>query len=349
MMTEIDLNNTCNTAVAPTKPSSNNNEEDLELSETFHDEESFDEDDIKVTRRRSTSNDDGDAPHQSGGGLRALAARWSVSTLVIVTVVVAVVVVAVVTLPSSSASSKNPNSSSISDTALDTTTTSGSGNNHNGTHSNSNHNSPTKSPTTDAVATIPEDFAEIEQIENHEDSLPITLGCLTDRFDNEHNPDNNRLYPGQYICSHDDDQRYRFGLTLSGDVVLEDVESQSLQTIYENPHLQGNIENVTVYAKDNLHYYLTLTIEGTLVMHRVHAATDDNGNKKVSQLWTAVPQQGAGEYLEGATIGLVEQCLPTHDCPYLHLHKGGVMVLNWIDDSRTDSWQQKNFLKVYDF
>ena len=343
MMTEIALNNTYNNAVAPpTKPAA---EDDLELSETFHDEESFD-DDIQVTKRRSS--DGGESSDESGvrrgGILRTRAALWSLSTLVMVTLVIIVVVVT-----RSSSSSSNANSHGVSDAVVDDVS-------HEDimpptTHHNGN-SIRTKSPTSDATdAPLDEDafdFTDIDMIEDQED-LRITLGCLTDRFDNHHNPDNNRLYPGQYICSNDDDQRYRFGVTLSGDVVFEDVQEQSLQKIYENPHRPGNVENATHYLKNNFHFYMTLTTEGALIMHRVHAATDENGKKKVTHLWTAEPQQGAGEYLQNATIGLVEKCLPTHDCPHLHLQKGGNMDLNWVDDSQIDSWQAKNFMKVYGF
>ena len=111
-------------------------------------------------------------------------------------------------------------------------------------------------------------------------------------------------------------------------------------------------EMVASYHPDNFNFYLTLQTDGTMVMNQVHYVEDDNNNnkkKKVKALWTAAPKQGAGEYLEGATIGLLEQCLPDHDCPYLHMHQGGVMVLNWVDDSRNDSWQSKNFMHVYGF
>ena len=42
------------------------------------------------------------------------------------------------------------------------------------------------------------------------------------------------------------------------------------------------------------------------------------------------------------------QCLskPMYDCPYLHLHRGGVVVLNYIDGW---DWISRNIKKMYDF
>lgn len=40
------------------------------------------------------------------------------------------------------------------------------------------------------------------------------------------------------------------------------------------------------------------------------------------------------------------RCLGSYDCPYLHLHNGGVCVVNWIDENYR--WQEQGFWNVYD-
>lgn len=39
-------------------------------------------------------------------------------------------------------------------------------------------------------------------------------------------------------------------------------------------------------------------------------------------------------------------CLEKYDCPYLHLHGGGTIVLNYI---KSGYWNEKNINKLYDF
>lgn len=48
------------------------------------------------------------------------------------------------------------------------------------------------------------------------------------------------------------------------------------------------------------------------------------------------------------TVKRHAQCLskPMYDCPYLHLHRGGVVVLNYIDGW---DWISRNIKKMYDF
>lgn len=173
---------------------------------------------------------------------------------------------------------------------------------------------------------------------------PIKLGCLTDRFDNENMKHNHRLYPGQYICSRDEDQRYHFGLSESGDLIWKDSQRNHIHAYYENPYYRGNRENanlttVTSTTSDShelYEFYLSLRVDGTLVMQRVHL----HGNGKTTVLWAAEPNY---------QMGLTEQCLPNHDCPYLHLHQDGVMVLSWVNGTNLqEDWQEHSFKRVYD-
>lgn len=38
---------------------------------------------------------------------------------------------------------------------------------------------------------------------------------------------------------------------------------------------------------------------------------------------------------------------PSYDCPYLHLHSGGTLVLNWIDGE--GEWKSRNVDRLYPF
>lgn len=75
-------------------------------------------------------------------------------------------------------------------------------------------------------------------------------------------------------------------------------------------------------------YHFALQIDGTWVI------LDGDGDKK----WSLTPNK---------EMHLDEKCLDVHDCPYLHLHADGVLVINYIDDDK--QWQAKNSLHVYGF
>ena len=380
MMTEIDLDGPSVTTTAtsvgttptgkPTKSGNTTYADEVDLSETFNDEEEedniYDEEEgdgiFKVTKRRLSGGSD------DGHSLRAKAACWTFGAMVMSLLVIGAIVGVSALLSSSSSSStksKNPHGNRVSNEQAerDAELPSWYGNTTTSVSSDAAHD--TASTTTTTATNADNNIVMMPSDKDENEMLPLSLGCLTDRFDNEHNPVNNRLYPGQYICSKDDQQRYRFGLTLTADVVMEDMHTQSVTVIYENTHHPGKKNNkdtvmnasmtmtpaemVASYHKENFHFYVTLQTDGSMILNQVHLVTENDGSKKkkVKALWTATPQQGVGEYLEGATIGLLEQCLPDHDCPHLHLHQGGTLVLNWVDDSRADSWQSKNAMHVY--
>ena len=73
-------------------------------------------------------------------------------------------------------------------------------------------------------------------------------------------------------------------------------------------------------------YHFSLQTNGTFVLN----GSPDN--------WKVEPKH---------KMQLSEQCLQDHDCPYLHLHAGGVLVVNYID--KVEGWQQKNILRMYNF
>jgi hypothetical protein len=161
---------------------------------------------------------------------------------------------------------------------------------------------------------------------------PRPQGCVfSDRFDNEQNYHNNQLFPGQFICSKNhtnngaENERYRFGLTLEGELVLQDTllpESSTYQ--YDRVLYSNDYSNILDGS-----YYFSLQTDGTFAIH----------GRTLNQLeWSVVPNR---------QMHWTEQCLEEHDCPYLHLHPGGVLVVNYIDND--DQWQQKNVLHLYDF
>jgi hypothetical protein len=170
----------------------------------------------------------------------------------------------------------------------------------------------------------------------------VRQGCLSDRFDNENMAENNRLYPGQYICSLDETRQHQFGLTTSADLIFKDISTNETLLLFKNPYKKGKLAEA-----HPLEYYFSLTINGTFVMHMLNT-TDPN--MEWAALWEAKPVYN---------IELTEKCLPHHDCPYLHVHQGGIVILNWIGYTintgnelavgNDDNWQTQNFLKVYTF
>jgi hypothetical protein len=169
-------------------------------------------------------------------------------------------------------------------------------------------------------------------------------GCLGDRFDNENMAKNNRLYAGQFICSKDSERRYHFGVSETGDLILKDTQTNDIQTVYQNTQESNNNKNsiqdngskaTTTSGSDNKYdYYFSLHTDGTFKMHRVNTL---HGKEKLQ--WKLKPKYN---------MTLYESCLADHDCPYLHLHSDGVLVLNWIDTASSD-WIVKNFNKAYEF
>lgn len=160
-----------------------------------------------------------------------------------------------------------------------------------------------------------------------------TKGCVfKDRFDNENNYQHNKLYPGQYICStnhtNDSEQhhRYRFGVSTEGDLVLQDTMYPESDTYTYNRTLMYRNPNIPVV--ENTKCYFSLQINGTFVMHHGQ-------------------QHSSGTVAPNREMHLHEQCLKEHDCPYIHLHADGVLVINYIDGN--NKWQAKNGLRVYSF
>jgi hypothetical protein len=264
--------------------------------------------------------------------------KWLVFT-VIGLALLAIVMISVLIGVSTSSAKKSSHSSSSSSNANDATTLTiadDSGNTNGGaidTGLNSTEGSTaltsTSAPNTASQQTLPPSTRQ---------------GCLSDRFDNENMAENSRLYPGQYICSMDETRQYQFGLTTSADLIYKDTATNETLLLFKNPYKKGKLTSNKVHP---LEYYFSLTINGTFVMNMLNK-TDPNA--EWNPLWEAKPVY---------EIKLTENCLPHHDCPYLHIHQGGVVILNWIGYTINtgnalavggdDNWQTQNFLKIYTF
>ena len=156
--------------------------------------------------------------------------------------------------------------------------------------------------------------------------LPPSGDCLPDRFDNDQmdlvDPtiNFNKLYPDQFICSRPYSvNRYRFGVTQSGNVVWMDTAAQGeTVTLFENKH--------------STDIYFSLRVDATMVVTDVTTGT---------VLWESSPvnlKHPMSHY---------PRCLSDHDCPYFHLHSDGVLVMNYIPDDGA-GWQEKQVFRVYD-
>ena len=164
-------------------------------------------------------------------------------------------------------------------------------------------------------------------------TVPV-LGCRGDRFDNEGNRQkNNRLFAGQYVCSDDDNQRYWFGLDPNtGNLIWKDTQLDIFKTYYFNEY--GYPAEETAEQKEGnrtddetptvLDYFFTLSTEAAFRIYRVQR-TEDYEILEESLHW---------ELPSTYNVTIVyEDCLFSHDCPYMHLHHDGVMVLAWLDFS----------------
>jgi len=155
--------------------------------------------------------------------------------------------------------------------------------------------------------------------------LPPSDDFLPDWFDNDQmdlvDPtiNFNKLYPGQFICSRPYSvNRYRFGVTQSGNVVWMDTAAQGETiTLFEN--------------KNSTDIYFSLRVDATMVV------TDDTTG---TVLWESSPVN-----LEHP-MSHHPRCLSDHDCPYFHLHSDGVLVMNYIPDDGA-GWQAKQMFQVY--
>lgn len=163
-----------------------------------------------------------------------------------------------------------------------------------------------KPPPTPAAETTAIHPAPTATPTAHE-SASIQYHCRGDRIQNDV-----KLPTDQYICDHY--KRYRFGLDHTGSLLYADDAFNKTAVIYDG------------HAGD----YFKLLRDGRFT---VYNTSDDT-------VW----QQECDD-----EVSFWPECLPTHhdvyDCPYLHLHSGGTIVLNWI--TKDGDWKERNILHMY--
>ena len=136
--------------------------------------------------------------------------------------------------------------------------------------------------------------------------------CISDRLGQ-----NEPMSAGQAICSRDG--RYAFGMELSS--------SNNFVSLLWKDCATG--ETKKYYRKGEADAFFTMDENAKFAVH------DGEGHLKWEKECVA-------------TVEKYPRCLakPTYDCPYLHLHRGGVVVLNYIDGW---DWISKNIKKMYEF
>lgn len=145
-------------------------------------------------------------------------------------------------------------------------------------------------------------------------SCDLIYDCQTDRLGNR-----TPLYPGEAICN----RGYAFGLTTEGVFQLHDCVNDETQVFF------------TPDIEDKHDVYFVMETDASFNIYRDEDEAEDEDDELLQQ-WDSKKK-----------VGFTAKCLPRPllDCPYLHLHKGGVVVLNYIDDN--DDWNDRNIRRVY--
>ena len=135
--------------------------------------------------------------------------------------------------------------------------------------------------------------------------------CIGDRI--QHEVD---LHRGDYICSNN--KVYMLGLNESGHFVWVNTNDKETKAFTEEGE-QGD--------------RWVLTREGRFVMH----AKSKSSGKEDTIVWSRNCTE---------EVHFSAKCLPSYDCPYLHIHSDGVVVMNWIDD--LNGWNERQIRKIFD-
>lgn len=166
------------------------------------------------------------------------------------------------------------------------------------------------SPTVSPTATTRSSSPTASPTAPPKESTKKEYNCKGDRIQN-----GVQLETNHYICDHY--LRYRFGMNESGSLIYAD----------DALHTTVNLYNGT---KGD---YFELLVDGNFTVYNTN-----NGD--------VVWQQECSD-----DVTFSPECLPTnhdtYDCPYLHLHSGGTIVLNWISAS-SGEWKERNILHMYD-
>lgn len=118
------------------------------------------------------------------------------------------------------------------------------------------------------------------------------------------------LMAGHALCNHE----FRFGVTSHGSFQWHDCAQQVTRVIYRNSSISS----------------FSMSSAGVFQLM-------DQNNQII---WQKAPKM---------KISYTKQCLhqPLLDCPYLHLHRDGVLVLNSINNS-TGQWSDRNVEKAFE-
>jgi len=138
-----------------------------------------------------------------------------------------------------------------------------------------------------------------------------------------------KLHLGEFICS-TRNGIYKFGLDTNGDLIWMDTsqEEGKQKTVYFR------------YGKDTSDmnpedYYLVLEKNGEFAIY-------DDSETKLNKIWSRECER---------KVSYTYLCLQAHSidysCPYLHIHAGGKVVLNYIDENW--DWIDRDIDRVYGF
>jgi hypothetical protein len=140
--------------------------------------------------------------------------------------------------------------------------------------------------------------------------------CQTDRMGHE-----TPLYAGQALCN----DNFRFGVTPDGTFQWHDCSAEVAKVVFDpnNNNLNTTTDIVAVS-------YFSMSPQGTLRL------MDDQDQI----IWAKEST---------VTITYTNECLhrPLLDCPYLHLHKSGDVVLNSIN-AQTGLWSARKLERAFD-
>lgn len=163
--------------------------------------------------------------------------------------------------------------------------------------------------------------------------------CQTDRIGHE-----SPLCPGQAICSTHRDHQYAFGLSADGVFQWQDCLSGETVVFYNGTAAADASAGGGTTADSSscdLHFVMAVNASFQIFQQTTTTHNDDSDHdqKRLLLLWQSDCKKHVAFY---------PQCLaprPVLDCPYLHLHSGGNVVLNWIDQE--GDWQSRNIQRVY--
>ena len=144
-------------------------------------------------------------------------------------------------------------------------------------------------------------------------STPAPTFCVQEHFEGcqtDRMGHETPLMAGQALCNH----QYRFGVSKSGIFQWYDCALEKTRIIHRNRTIS----------------YFSMSSAGVFQLL----------NDKDQVIWQKAPKM---------KITVYKECLhnPLLDCPYLHLHRDGVLVLNSVDNT-TGQWSDRNAEKAFE-